>query len=127
MPLQARPLPLRRHGRQACHAGTARQGQEHGLDLVVRVLGQCYGFDSFWRLSAQRYGIQSLVPGLPGRVFRALAGRGPRIQAADGQRHVQVLAQGHAVVLEAVGGCLQAMVHVDGPHLAGPASRAGQQ
>ena len=29
------------------------------------------------------------------------------------------------MVLEAVGGCLQAMVHVDGPHLAGQEARPG--
>ena len=48
-------------------------------------------------------------------------------EALHHQRHVHPLAQRGAMLLKTIGRGLQAMVHMDGPHLAGPAPGTGQQ
>jgi len=103
MPDQPSPLPLGRHGGKARDARSARQGQQQGFDLVIGVLCDCYGLNSTQGMIFQRYCRQSLVSGLPGSILGALAGRGARIQPLHAQRHTQLAAQGHAMLLKAVG------------------------
>jgi hypothetical protein len=42
VPMQPRRPPMRRHGGQPRHPGTARQGQKQSFDLVIRMLRQSY-------------------------------------------------------------------------------------
>ena len=47
--VQTATLPVCRHSTEACHARPAAQRQQHGLDLVIRMLGQCYRLNSISR------------------------------------------------------------------------------
>ena len=119
--------PARRHGRQARQPGAARQRQQQGLDLVVRVLRDDYCFDSFWRSSSKRQSVKSLIAMVTRRRLGTLAGRRSRVHPADMQGHAQARAQVDAMALEVVGRRLQAVVHMPGLHLPRPARGAGQQ
>ena len=118
---------MRRHGGQPRQAGAACKRQQYGFDLVVGVLCDDYGFDSCSRWTGERQDIKSLIAVAARGVFRALAGRGARIDAAHMQRHAQALTQRHAMLLKVVGCRLQPVVHVPGFDAPRPARRAGQQ
>ena len=74
------------------------------------MLRQCYAFDSLspW-LDAGKLQ-KSLISGLPGGIFRALARGGTGIDPAHPQRHRQTLADLLAMALKVIGCGLQAMV-----------------
>ena len=91
------------------------------------MLRQCYAFDSFspW-LDAGKLQ-KSLISGLPGGIFRALARGGTGIDPAHPQRHRQTLADLLAMALKVIGCGLQAMVDMPGLHLPRPALGTRQQ
>ncbi|OQB98411.1 MAG: hypothetical protein BWX79_03319 [Alphaproteobacteria bacterium ADurb.Bin100] len=124
---QAAPLPASRHGRQAGQARAARQGQQDGLDLIVRMLGNRNVFDSNIGPFHAGNCLKSFVSCLAGGIFGACAAPVPRVHPAHGQWHTQACAQRLAVQLEAISRRLKAMVNVHGAHLPGPFFGAGQQ
>ena len=114
------PLP-------AGQARAARQGQQDGLDLIVRMLGNRNVFDSNIGPFHAGNCLKSFVSCLAGGIFGACAAPVPRVHPAHGQWHTQACAQRLAVQLEAISGRLKAMVNVHGAHLPGPFFGAGQQ
>ena len=91
------------------------------------MLRNCYIFDSDLRIFLEGYGLKALIPGTTGRVFRAVTRCVATIDPPDRQRHIKLRAEGTAMPLEIVGGCLYTMMNVDRMDLPRPLLGACQE
>jgi hypothetical protein len=68
--------------------------------LVVRVVGQRNTFQTAKTIARLRQGLQGLVTGNSGRLFRALAGFVARVSLQGPQLNIQALAKRNASLLK---------------------------
>ena len=124
--VQRPTLPVGGHAAYARHARAAAQREQDGLNLVVRMLRECYRLNSARRIFHLRQRLKSLVTGDAGSILGALAGGGLGVDMRHLQRKAQPRAGSAAVLLECLRRLLQAMVDMQGHHLTGPLAGASQ-
>ena len=90
------------------------------------MLCNCYSFNSKLCMVIKGYSLKSLISGATRCILGALTGRMPAIHSFDDQRHRQLGAKALAMLLEFVCGGLQAVMNVNGLHLAWPLAGASQ-
>jgi len=113
----------RRHGRHAGQARAAQQAQQHGFGLVVAVMGQQH----------QRHAVvlgqagQGCVAGVARGGLDAFAGGLVHLDPRQPQRQAQQIGQPPHLLAPAIGGRLQAVVHMEQQHLDARGARHGRR
>ena len=103
-------LKLLRHACDARQPGTSAQGQQHSLDLIIRMLTQQH----LAQPDALRSGRQRLVARSARSFLGAFAWRVSGLHFNNVQGNLPQSAHGLAMLGKIIGGGLKAMVHMQG-------------
>ena len=113
-------LPLGGHAAKASQAGASAKSQQHCLYLIISMLGNCYGFNSYSRTFHLRQSIKSLISCNAGSIFRALPGNGMGMHCLHMQRNTETTAYASAMGFKVSSRRLQPMIDVNCHHLPRP-------